>query len=53
MSILTHQKLIVARKNCIFKKAGYSLSYISKLLAVIETYLKETWNAELRVIASE
>ncbi|MBL0883419.1 MAG: hypothetical protein IBJ16_08785 [Chitinophagaceae bacterium] len=26
---------------------------VSKLLAVVQTYLKETWNAELRVIASE
>jgi hypothetical protein len=26
---------------------------ISKLLAVVETYLKETWNAALRVIANE
>jgi len=28
-------------------------SEISKLLAVVETYLKETWNADLKVIASE
>ncbi len=28
-------------------------SDVSKLLAVVETYLKETWNADLKVIASE
>ena len=28
-------------------------SEVSKLLSVVQTFLKETWNAELKVIASE
>lgn len=53
------KKDLKVRMNIFIVQPGLSFSdyketsEISKLLAVVETYLKETWNAELKVIANE
>lgn len=53
------KKDLKVRMNIFIVQPGLSFadydqkSEVSKLLAVVETYLKETWNADLTVIASE
>lgn len=53
------KKDLKVRMNVFIVQPGLSFgdyteeSEVSKLLAVVETYLKETWNANLTVIASE